>query len=80
MENPTYVIPSLVLIFLFLFWTFLRVLKGISVMYDLSPMKTYVGGILACMILLGGLFFYYDSVFALSSYLKFMIHLAQNLG
>jgi hypothetical protein len=80
MENPTYVIPSLVLIFLFLFWTFLRVLKGISVMYDLSPMKTYVGGIFACMILLGGLFLYYDSVFALSSYLKFIIHLAQNLG
>ncbi|MGD1045253.1 MAG: glycoside hydrolase family 2 TIM barrel-domain containing protein [Bacteroidota bacterium] len=80
MENPSYVIPSLVLIFLFLFWTFLRVLKGISVMYDLSPMKTYVGGILMCTVLLGGLFFYYDSVFALRSYLKFIVHLAQNLG
>ncbi len=80
MENASYVLPSLVLIFLFLFWTFLRVLKGISVMYDLSPGKTYAGGILICIILLGGLFFYYDSVFALSSYLKFIVHLAQNLG
>jgi hypothetical protein len=80
MENPSYVLPSLVLIFLILFWTFLRVLKGISVLYDLSPVKTYVGGILVCIILLGGMFFYYDSVFALSSYLKFIIHLAQNLG
>jgi len=80
MENPAYVLPSLVLVFLFLFWTFLRVLKGLSVMYDLSPVKAYVGGILACIILLGGLFFYYDSVFALSSYLKFIFHLAQNLG
>jgi len=80
MENPSYVLPSLVIIFLFLFWTFLRVLKGISVMYDLSPGKTYAGGILICIILLGGLFLYYDSVFALSSYLKFIVHLAQNLG
>lgn len=80
MENPLYVLPSLVLILLFLSWTFLRVLKGISVMYDLNPMKTYVGGILMCIILLGVLFLYYDSVFALSSYLKFIVHLAQNLG
>ena len=79
MENPSYTLPSLVLIFIFLFWTMLRVLKGISVMYDLSPLKTYVGGFLTCIILLGGLFLYYDSVFALSSYLKFIIHLAQNL-
>jgi hypothetical protein len=80
MENPAYVVPSLVLIFLFLFWTFLRLLKGISVMCDLSPVKTYISGILVCIILLGGLFLYYDSVFALSSYLKFIVHLAQNLG
>ena len=80
MANPSYVIPSLVLIFLFLFWTFLRVLKGISVMYDLSPAKTYIGGILACIVILGGLFLYYDSIFAVSSYLKFIVHLAQNLG
>jgi len=80
MENPSYVRPSLVLICLFLFWTFLRVLKGLSVMYDLSPAKTYVVGILTWILLLTGLFFYYDSVFALSSYLKFIVHLAQNLG
>ena len=80
MENPSYVIPSLILISLFLFWTFLRLLKGVSVLYDLNPVKTYISGILTCVILLGGLFLYYDSVFALSSYLKFIVHLAQNLG
>jgi hypothetical protein len=80
MENPSYVLPSLVIICLFLIWTFLRVLKGISVMYDLSPVKTYIGGFLMCIVFLGGLFLYYDSVFALSSYLKFIVHLAQNLG
>jgi hypothetical protein len=80
MENPSYVLPSLVLMLLFFFWTFLRVLKGISVIYDLVLVKTYVGGIFVCILLLGGLFFYYDSVYALSSYVKFILHLAQNLG
>jgi Glycosyl hydrolases family 2, TIM barrel domain/Glycosyl hydrolases family 2, sugar binding domain/Glycosyl hydrolases family 2 len=80
MENPSYVIPSLVLMLLFFFWTFLRMLKGISVIYDLVLVKTYIGGIFVCILFLGGLFFYYDSVYALSSYVKFILHLAQNLG
>jgi hypothetical protein len=80
MENPSYVLPLLVIVLLFLFWTFLRVLKGISVIYDLSLLKTYIGGICMCVVLLGGLFFYYDSVYALGSYVKLIIHLAQNLG
>jgi hypothetical protein len=80
MENPSYVLPSIVVILLFFFWTFLRILKGISVIYDLVPAKTYAGGFLIGILLLGGLFFYYDSVYALSSYVKFIIHLAQNLG
>ena len=79
-ENSVYVIPSLVLIFLFLFWTFLRVLKGISVIYDISPVKTYAFGIFVCFLVPGGLFLYYDSVYALSSYVKFILHLAQNIG
>jgi len=80
MENPSYVLPSLVLMLLFFFWTFLRILKGVSVIYDLVLAKTYVGGIIVCVLLLGGLFLYYDSVYALSSYVKFILHLAQNLG
>lgn len=80
MENPSYVLPSIVLILLFFSWTFLRILKGISVIYDLVPAKTYAGGILVGILLLGGLFFYYDSTYALSSYVKFILHLALNLG
>jgi hypothetical protein len=80
MENPSYVLLPPVIIIIFLIWTFLRVLKGISVIYDLSLVKTYIGGICMCILLLGGLFLYYDSVYALGSYIKLIIHLAQNLG
>jgi hypothetical protein len=78
MENPSYVIFFLAIIFLFLFWTFLRVLKGISVVYDLSRLKTYTVGILMCILFVGGLFLYYDSVYALRAYVKFFMNLAQN--
>ena len=80
MENSSYVLPSFVIIFIFIIWTFFRVLKGILVLFDLNPVKTYIGGILVCILLLGGLFLYYDSVYALSSYITFIIHYAQNLG
>jgi hypothetical protein len=76
--DSSYKIPSLVIISLFLFWTFLRVLKGISVVYDLSRIKTYTAGIAMCVLLIGGLYFYYESVYALSTYIKFALHLAQN--
>jgi hypothetical protein len=78
MENSSYVLPFFVLIFVFLFWTFLRVLKGISVVYELSRVKTYTAGILLCVFIIGGLIIYYDSVFALSAYIKMIGHLAQN--
>jgi hypothetical protein len=79
-ENPAYVLPSIILIILFLCWTFIRILKGMSVIYDMSPVKVYASGIFVCILFLSGLFLYYDSVYALSSYVKFIVHLAQNIG
>ena len=78
MENPIFIIPSLILMSLFFFWTCLRVLKGISVIYNFSPLRTYIGGAFICLLLLGGAYFYYDSVYALSSYIKFVLHIAFN--
>ncbi len=79
MENSAYVIPSLILIMLFLFWTCLRVLKGISVIYDFSNVKTTLAGTFILALIFGGLFFYYDSIYRLSSYFDLIVHLAQNL-
>lgn len=80
MENPLYVIPSSVVILAFLIWAFSRVLKGISVIYDLSSAKVYVGGVLVSALLLGGLFFYYDSIYALGSYFTLVVNVARSLG
>jgi hypothetical protein len=78
MENPFYVLPVVVIIALFLLWTYLRMLKGISVIYDFRPVKTYAAGILFAVLIVGGLLLYYDSVYALRPYLKLIAHLAQS--
>ncbi|MBI3004654.1 MAG: hypothetical protein HYY49_04475 [Ignavibacteriales bacterium] len=80
MENPIYVVPSLVVIGVFLLWSSLRVFAGISVIYDISPAKSYAGGIFVCAILAGALYLYYDSAFAIGSYVKFALNVARSLG
>jgi beta-galactosidase len=78
MENPFYVLPIVIIIALFLVWTYFRILKGISVIYDFRPVKTYAAGIFFAILVLGGLLFYYDSVYALRPYMKLIAHLAQS--
>ena len=80
MENSAYVLPSLLLILLFLVWTFFRILKGISVVFESNPVKVYLGGIIVAILFVGGVYYYSDSVNALGAYIKFLFHLEQNIG
>lgn len=80
LETPAYIVPLLVLIALFVLWALFRVLKGVSVIYDVSPLKAYTGGILFCVLCLAGVGFYYDAAFALSAYIEFFIHITKSLG
>ena len=80
MENPMYVIPSLVLIAIFLLWAAVRIFAGISVIYDISPAKSYIGGIVVGAVVLGAVYFYYDSAFAIGSYLRFAMNVTRSLG
>lgn len=80
LETPAYIVPLLVLIALFVLWALFRVLKGVSVIYDVSPLKAYTGGILFCVLCLAGVGFYYDAAYALSAYIEFFIHITKSLG
>lgn len=80
LEMPAFIMPMLVLVALVGLWVLFRILKGISVMYDVSPFRAYVGGVLFCVLCLAGVGFYYDAVFALRAYLEFFIHSTQSLG
>ncbi len=80
LQTSVYVIPSLVVIAVFLGWTFLRVLKGMSVVFETNPLRTTIGGILLMLLLCGGVVLYYDAVYALGSYVSFVAHLMQAAG
>lgn len=80
MENSVYVLPSLLLIFLFLVWTFFRILKGISVVFEANQVKAYLGGVIVALLFVGGAYYYADSTNALGAYIKFLFHLAQNFS
>ncbi|MBI2618645.1 MAG: beta galactosidase jelly roll domain-containing protein [Ignavibacteriales bacterium] len=80
LQTPFYVLPSLLILAVFLLWVVLRMLKGISVVFDLSPVKTYIGGSLAAGGLIALVVFYYDSQFSLIAYLEFLYHMTRSLS
>jgi hypothetical protein len=80
LQSDIYVVPAFVLIAAFVLWSFFRTLKGVSVIYDVSPLKAYVGGILVVLIVLGGLFIYYETSYALTAYIEYFIHIGRSLS
>ncbi|MCX6133980.1 MAG: hypothetical protein NTU47_09235 [Ignavibacteriales bacterium] len=74
------VIPAFSLVAIFLIWSFLRVLKGVSVIYDITRLKAYTGGILLVLVVLGGVFVYYETTFALSAYIEFFFHIGRSVS
>ena len=80
LQSNLYVLPTFILLAVFLLWSFFRVLKGVSVIYDISPLKAYTGGILLTVVGAAILFVYYESAYAISAYGEFAYHLARSLG
>jgi len=80
LQTPGYVLPSFGIVLFFFLWTLTRLLRGITVTFDLRPAKTYLGCTIFLILVAGGIFMYYDSVYGLSSYIEFIVHLAGNLG
>ncbi len=72
METSMYVVPSFILVGALLLWVFFRLLKGVSIMYDIRTARAYVLGTLSCLAVLGLVYMYYDYTQSTSTYLAFM--------
>jgi hypothetical protein len=79
LQSDFNVIPAFALVAVFLIWSLLRILKGVSVIYDISRLKAYTGGILLVLVIFGGVFVYYETTFALSAYVEFFFHIGRSL-
>ncbi len=72
MEGKMYVVPSLVIIVMFVVWVVARMFKGISIIYDVYPPKVYAVGGLALLSAFGLLYLYYDIVQSAPMHLLFL--------
>lgn len=75
LQTPFYVIPSFAILLLLGVWVFIRILKGISIILDKSPLKTYVLGTLILVAMIGVVAGYYDSEYSLTAYMQFLYHI-----
>jgi hypothetical protein len=75
MEGSFYIIPSLVLIALLMFWVCLRMLKGTAIIYDIVPAKVYAAGFAVLVVLVAALYLYFDATGSLPLYLPFFAKL-----
>ncbi len=72
MESKGYVLPLLALVGIFFAWVFLRLVKGIAIMYDVFPPKAYAVAFLGVLVAGGIVYAYYDIVDGGIAYLTFL--------
>ncbi len=73
MESAIYVVPALLLCGVLLIWVFLRVLKGISIVFDVRRVRVFVLGLTGLLCVLGALYAYYDLALGARGYFLFLL-------
>ncbi len=78
MEADFYVLPVLGLIALVSLWVLGRLLKGISIIYDVFSIKVYAVSLLMIIVAGAAAYGYFDYTRAMTTYLKYMIQSLSN--
>ncbi len=71
LESDVYVPWVLGLVVVMSAWIYLRSLKGISVIYHIYTPKMYMVGVAVLLIICGGLYAYFDYMYAISLYMEY---------
>ncbi len=69
MDAPIYVVPVVLFCAFLGGWVFIRLLKGISIILDIYPVKVYSIGVVLLVALLAGAYFYLDYTQSASVYI-----------
>lgn len=77
MENHFYIYTVAAIVLVINAWVFLRLLKGISIIYDVNPVKVYGGGLLLVALCLAAIYGYFDYTQSTSIYLKYLLQSAK---
>jgi hypothetical protein len=73
MEAELYTGPIFILMMIISVWVFIRLLKGISIIYDVFPIKVYAIGLLIVIVMSAAVYGYLDYTKSTTAYLKYMI-------
>lgn len=77
MDTEMYITPVFIILALINVWVLFRLLKGISIIYDVYPARVYAGGLLLLIVAAGVLYGYFDYTQSTSVYLKYLLHAAK---
>jgi beta-galactosidase len=72
MESPLYILPALIVVVVLHCWVVLRLLKGISIVFDVPRLRVHILGAIAFIGMAAILYAYYDLTAAVPMYLSFM--------
>jgi asparagine N-glycosylation enzyme membrane subunit Stt3 len=72
LDSSVYVIPAFILIAVLCAWVFLRLLKGMSIIMDVLPLKVYCAGLLSVAAICALAYAYYDYTQSAPMYLSFL--------
>ena len=72
LDSSMYVLPVFVLLAVLAFWVLVRMLKGVSIIADVRPVKVYATGFLVVASLAAVIYVYYDYTQAVPMYLAFV--------
>jgi hypothetical protein len=72
MVGRVYVISAVIIVALFFIWVLLRLLKAISIVYDVFPLKVFVAGFFLITAVGGLIYLYFDLVQSAPMYLTFL--------
>ena len=79
LEAELYLVPIGVAIGALSLWVLFRLLKGISIIYDVFSLKVYAVGLLIIVVAGAAIFGYVDYTRSTSVYLKYMMHSTKNV-
>jgi hypothetical protein len=80
MESGAYVVPIIVLIGVVAIWVLLRLLKAISIIYDVASFRAYAGGAIVLLLSFGIALMYYNYTQSTIAYCRFFVNFIQGTG
>ncbi|HMK39408.1 MAG TPA: hypothetical protein VK569_08710, partial [Bacteroidota bacterium] len=72
LDSSIYLIPAFALMVVLCAWVLVRLLKGMSIILDVRPVKMYLAGLLSVAAILGSVYAYFDYTQSMPVYLSFL--------